>query len=72
MKQAKEFLKQLTKRQPAGHNQYHNIVLENGELVVTLMLNAMQISIILHDDDLEKDVDTLVNEVIEISGVESA
>lgn len=71
MKQAKLFLQLLTERQPAGHGQYHTLAFEDGELVVTMRLNDMTISIALDDDDLGKEVGVLVDEVIETSGVET-
>lgn len=38
MNYAKELLEEITRLVPPGENQHHNLIIDNGELILTLML----------------------------------
>lgn len=71
MDKAKRLLELLTKRITPGLGQHHNLTVnDSGALFVTLMLGNQYIPIALDEEDLQKDIPQLVNDIIFISGVE--
>lgn len=66
MKNAKLLLERLTEMIPPGDKQHHNLIVEDGNLILTLMCGDKYHPIRLEDIDFGKTVKQLANE-IEIS-----
>ena len=64
MKQAKQLLEYLTQKMPPGKNQHHNIIVENGHLVVTLMCGDLYHPFMLEDEDFDKPAEILADELV--------
>lgn len=63
MKNARLLLERLTEMIPPGDKQHHNLIVEDGNLILTLMCRDKYYPFKLEDIDFGKPVKQLANEI---------
>lgn len=68
MRTVRDFLRLLTELVPTPDGVNHALVVNGGKLTVVLFHGGAWESYIIEDEDLDKDADTLVSEIMGLRG----